>query len=62
MIIGDKLLIGNEEGELHVLQTGKVMKEIATIDFPGPLYATPIFANDTLYIMTMSHLYAFGAK
>lgn len=62
MIIGDKLLIGNEEGELHVLQTGKEMKEVATIDFPGPLYATPIFTNNTLYIMTMSHLYAFGPK
>ena len=62
MIVGDKLLIGNEEGELHILQTGKEMKELATIDFPGPLYATPIFANNTLYIMTMSHLYAFGAK
>ncbi len=62
MVIDGKIYIGNEEGELHILQAGKTMKEIATIDFPGPLYATPIYANDTLYIMTMSHLYAFGVK
>ena len=42
--------------------SGKKLEKIAVIDFPGSLYATPVFANDTLYIMTMSQLYAFGKK
>ncbi|RYD37042.1 MAG: pyrrolo-quinoline quinone [Verrucomicrobiaceae bacterium] len=60
LVVDDKIYIGNEEGELHILQTGKELKEVATIDFPGPLYASPVYANDTLYLMTMSHLYAFA--
>ncbi len=62
LVVDGKLYIGNEEGELHILKTGKKLEEIAVIDFPGPLYASPVFANETLYIMTMSQLYAFGPK
>ena len=62
LVVDGKLYIGNEEGELHILEASKTLKEIATIDFPGPVYATPVFANETLYVMTMSQLYAFGAK
>jgi len=62
LLVDGKLYIGNEEGELHILQEGKTLKELGTVDFPGPVYATPVFANETLYIMTMSQLYAFGTK
>ncbi len=62
LVVDGKLYVGNEEGELHILAEGKTLKELGTVDFPGPVYATPVFANDTLYIMTMSQLYAFGAK
>ena len=60
--VDGKIYVGNEEGELHILKAGKKLEKIAVIDFPGSLYATPVFANGTLYIMTMSQLYAFGTK
>src|SRR5690606_16334040 len=60
LYIDGKIYVGNEEGEMHILEAGKTLKKIAVIEFPGPLYATPVYANDTLYIMTMSQLYAFG--
>ena len=62
LYIDGKIYIGNEEGELHILKAGKQLEKIAVIDFPGSIYATPVFANDTLYIMTMSQIYAFGTK
>ena len=62
LYVDGKLYIGNEEGELHILKAGKTIEKIAVIDFPGSIFATPVFANDTLYIMTMSQLYAFGVK
>ena len=62
LVVDGKLYIGNEEGEVHILQAGKTLKVLGTVDFPGPVYASPVFANDTLYIMTMSQLYAFGPK
>jgi outer membrane protein assembly factor BamB len=60
LYIDGKLYIGNEEGELHIIKAGKKLEKIAVIDFPGPIFATPVFANDTLYIMTMSQIYAFS--
>lgn len=62
LVVDGKVYVGNEEGELHILQAGKTLKELGTVDFPGPVYASPVFANDTLYIMTMSQIYAFGPK
>ena len=62
LYIDGKIYVGNEEGELHILKAGKQLEKIAVIDFPGSLFATPVFANDTLYIMTMSQIYAFGTK
>ena len=62
VVVEGKVLIANEEGELHILQAGKEMKKLNVINFPGPIYATPVIANQTLYVMTMSHLYAFGPK
>ncbi len=62
LYVDGKLYVGNEEGELHILKAGRTLEKIAVIDFPGPLYATPVYANDTLYVMTMSQIYAFGAR
>ena len=69
-IVGDgKVFIGTEEGELIILGTGKDLKvlrgeddnnkEVSAVEFSGPLYGSPVIANDTLYITTQSHLYAF---
>ncbi len=56
------LFIGNEEGELHIIKAGKTLEKHKVIDFPGSIYASPVYANGTLYIQTMSQLYAFGVK
>ncbi len=62
LFIDGKLYVGNEEGELHIIKAGKQLEKVAVIDFPGSIFATPVFSNGTLYIMTMSQLYAFGPK
>ena len=59
MVVDGKVLIGNEDGELIILAAGKEKKEISTVEFPAPIFSTPIVANGTLYIMTETHLYAF---
>lgn len=60
LVVDGKIFIGNEDGELIVLKAGKEKEEIGAIEFPDPIYSTPVVANDTLYIMTQSRLYAFG--
>ncbi len=60
--VDGKVFLGNEDGELVVLKAGKELEELATISFPAPIYATPVVANGTLYVMTQTHLYAYGEQ
>jgi outer membrane protein assembly factor BamB len=64
LVADGKVYLGNEEGELTILATGKEMKKIATIDFPAPILCSPVAANGCLLIPTQTHLYCFaeGAK
>ena len=57
-----KVYLGNEDGELVILKAGKEKEEIATVEFPTPIFSTPVVANGVLYIMTQSHLYAYQQK
>lgn len=60
LFVDGKVLIGNEDGELVILKAGKVYEEPTTINFPSPIYSTCVVANGTLYVMSQTHLYAFG--
>lgn len=62
MAVDGKVLVGNEEGELHVLAATKEYKEVGTVEFGSPLYGSPIIANGIMYVATQSHVYAFGSK
>ena len=55
-----KVFLGNEDGELVVLKAGKEYEEVSTISYPAPIYSTCVVANGTLYVMTQTHLYAYG--
>ncbi len=59
LVADGKVYLGNEDGELVILKTGKKKEEIATVEFPNPILSTPVVANGVLYIMTQSHLYAY---
>ncbi len=60
LVVDGKVFLGNEDGELVVLKAGKEYEEIATIGYPSPIYSTCVVANGTLYVMTQTHLYAYG--
>lgn len=60
LYVDGKVLIGNEDGELVILKAGKELEELGSIEFPSPIYSSCAVANGTLYVMTQSHLYAFG--
>lgn len=60
LVVDGKVFLGNEDGEMAVLKAGKEYEEIATIGFPSPIYSTCVVANGTLYVMTQTHLYAYG--
>ena len=60
-VVDGKVLIGDEDGDLSVLNAGRDLEVLSEINFGNVIYSTPIAANGTLYIMTRSHLYAIEA-
>tara|TARA_R110002096_G_scaffold122929_3_gene266103 strand:- start:16949 stop:18529 length:1581 start_codon:yes stop_codon:yes gene_type:complete len=71
LVADGKVYLGNEDGELIVIKAskdadadgdGKVKSKevLMTVDFPAPIYSSPVAANGVLYVTTQTHLYAFG--
>lgn len=57
-VVDDKVMIGDEDGDLTILKASRKKELIAEVNFGNTVYSTPVVANHTLYIMTRSHLYA----
>lgn len=59
-----KVYVGDEDGDVAVLEAGKTMKLLAEINLGAAVYTTPVAADGVLYIMSRSALWALkeGAK
>jgi outer membrane protein assembly factor BamB len=62
MTIDDKVYIGNEDGDIVVLQAGKEKKVLATNTMGSAVYGTVTPANNTLFIMNRNQLFAIAAQ
>ena len=60
LVADGKVYLGDEDGDIAVLQIGKEMKVLAEIYMRNSVYGTPVPANGVLYIMTRSALYAIA--
>ena len=56
-----KVYLGDEDGDVIVLQAGRTMKKLAEINMANAVYSAPVAANGVLYIMTRSDLFAIAA-
>lgn len=61
-VVDGKVMLGDEDGELVVLEHGKEMKVLATMDMKNSVYTTPVVANGTLYITNRRTLFAIEEK
>jgi outer membrane protein assembly factor BamB/HEAT repeat protein len=57
LLARDRLYVGNEDGVMTVLKTGRRKVELAKITMPAPLYARPALVGDTLWVVTADRLY-----
>ena len=64
MVADGKVYLGDEDGDVLVLQHGREKKELATNVMDSSVYSTVVTANGVMYIMTRNNLYAIqeGAK
>ena len=60
VVADGKVYCGTEDGELIILKAGREKQLIGKIDFFIPIYGTPVIANDTLFVSTVTHLFCVG--
>ncbi len=60
LVANGKVYCGNEDGELVILKADRKMELIGKPEFFTPIYCSPVVANNTLFVATMSHLFAIG--
>src|ERR1700733_9524231 len=58
MVIGDKVYLGDEDGDVAVLQIGREKKLIGEFNMGSSVYSTPVPANGVLFIANRNQLYA----
>jgi outer membrane protein assembly factor BamB len=62
LLAGDRLYVGNVEGSMTVLRTGRRKEVLAQIEMDAPLYSPPALIGDALYLATARRLYLISAK
>lgn len=58
LIVDGHVYIGDEDGDVVVLEHSPTMKVVSEINMGNSVYTTPVVANDTLYIANRTHLFA----
>ena len=58
MLVDGKIYIGDEDGDVVIIQEGKVKKVIGEINMGSSVYSSPVPANGVLYISNRNQLFA----
>ena len=60
MVADGKVYIGDEDGELTILKTGRTLEVLAELDMGSAVYPTPVPVDDILYVATRNRLFAIS--
>jgi hypothetical protein len=60
LVVGGNVMLGNVDGELHVLRHSSKLQTLAVNQLGNSIYTAPVAAHGTLYISTSRQLYAIG--
>jgi outer membrane protein assembly factor BamB len=60
MLIDGKVYLGDEDGDVVILQEGKTKKVLGEINMGSSVYSTPVPANGVLFISNRNQLYALA--
>lgn len=56
-VVDGKVMLGDEDGVVHVLKHGPEMKELAKVEMESSVYTTPVAAHGMLFLATKRNLY-----
>ena len=62
LVVDGKIYLGDEDGDITVLQTGKTMKVLAEMNMGSAIYATPVPAHGALFVNNRNQVFALAAN
>ena len=62
LVADGRVYLGDEDGDVAILAAGREKKLLGEMAMGGAVYATPVAAGDTLYIVSRNQLVALGTK
>jgi outer membrane protein assembly factor BamB len=62
MVIDGKVYLGDEDGDVVVMNAAKEKKLIAEMNMGSSVYSTPVPANGALFIVNRNQLFALATK
>src|SRR5262245_7957321 len=62
LVADGKVYLGDEDGDVVVLQAGREKKLISEMNMGSSVYSSPVPANGTLFIMNRNQLFALAEK
>jgi hypothetical protein len=60
--VDGKVYLGDEDGDVVVMQHGKEKRVLAEMNMGSAVYGTAVPANGTLFIMNRNELYALAVQ
>jgi len=62
ILVGDKILMISEKGEVAAVKAGKEFEEPTKVSLGEGVYASPAIADGRVYIRGVNTLFCFGKK
>ena len=62
LLAGDRLYVGNVDGDMTVLRAGRRKEVLARVEMDAPLYSRPALVGDALYLATARRLFLIAAR
>src|SRR6188472_3627635 len=62
MVADGKVYLGDEDGDVAILQPGKTLKVLAEMNMGSSVYSSPVAVGNTLFITSRNQLFALANK
>ena len=62
LLAGDRLYVGNEDGSMTILRTGRRKELLGEIEMDGALYSLPALIGDALWLTTSTRLHLIATQ
>ena len=62
LVVDSKVYLGDEDGDVVILQTGSAEQVLGEINMEGAVYGSPVPANGVLFIATYRQLFALEVR